>query len=178
MRKWMTVALLVSGVFGCKSKEEQLKEAEEDAKFKADMKGAMVKGVGEALQGSGQEGMQALSKGLGDVVKGAAKGFDASLDAVQVKPAQTLTDKGMRVERASRRAAAQAGQPAVITAYVLSDKDYKGTLMLRALDDGGKEVGRSKAEVTQKPGDAAYVDFPFDERVPLNTISTFEISAL
>jgi hypothetical protein len=173
---------LLAGV-GCKTKEEKLQQAEDDARFAADEKGRMAKGLGEAMQGTGKDGMQAISKGVGDVLKGAAKGLDESLSVVAVSTTPAVAEAGLRVERASRHeekadAEKAADKKPAITAYLVADKGFAGTLLLRALGPDGKEVGRAKVAVKQVAGDAGYFDFVFDERVPLGTTDKFELGVL
>jgi hypothetical protein len=169
----LTVGLLALAACKEKAKEEVLQQAEDEARFKTEKKSRQVEGVGEGLQGAGKRGAESLSKGVGEVLRGTAKGFDDSLSAVAVQPGAGLAEAGLHVERAHRQSAAAP----TITTYVLSDKPFAGTLLLRALDDAGKEVGRTKAAVKRDADDAGYVDFSFDERVPLHTVSRFEMTA-
>ena len=169
----LALGLLALSACKEKAKEEVLQQAEDEARFRTEKKSRQVEGVGEGLQGAGKRGAESLSKGVGEVLRGTAKGFDDSLSAVAVAPGNGLAEAGLRVERAHRQNAAAP----TITAYVLSGQPFAGTLLLRALDDSGKEVGRAKAALKQEADDAAYVDFTFDERVPLHTVKTFEMTA-
>jgi hypothetical protein len=160
---------------GCrsKSKEEILQAAEDKARLETEKKSRAVQGVGEGLQTAGKEGAQALSKGVGEVFKGTARGFDQSLAAVQVKAGSGLEAAGLAVPRASR----QRGGAPTITAYVISEQPFAGTLRLRALE-AGREVGRSQVRLTREAGEAAYVDFAFDPRVPLGTVAELELAVV
>jgi hypothetical protein len=161
---------------GCRSetKEERLQEAEDAARFKAEEKSRMAKGIGEGLQGAGKEGAQALSKGVGAVYRGTVKGLDQGVVMVTVAAAPNLASSGMRIERAGRRATPEGGG---VTVYLVHDAAFAGTLMLRALDEG-REVGRARATVKKEAGEAGYVDFVFDERVPVAALSAFELGAV
>jgi len=169
--------LLVALLAACPSKEELVKKAEETGKFATEKKAAIVKGVGQGLQGEGKQGAEELSKGVGEVVKGAAKGFDQSLTAVKLDLAPELTSKGVRAERGSKLAGA-ASQPARrgITIYLIYDQAFAGSLLVRALDAGGKEVGRAQAEVKQPAGAAGYLDFVFDARTPFEAVDRYAVS--
>lgn len=176
MRRGTALVLAAVALAGCreKTKEQVLQAAEDKARLETEKRSRAIKGVGEGLQTAGKEGAQSLSKGVGEVLRGSAKGFDASLSAVQVAAGPGLQDAGLKVERAAR----QASQPPTITAYLVADQRFAGTLRLRALDDEGREVGRAQAVVKQDAGDAGYVDFAFDGRVPLTAVTAFEMSVL
>jgi hypothetical protein len=177
--RWLGWVLVAGLLAACPSKEEIVKKAEETGKFATEQKAAIVKGVGEGLKGEGKEGAAALTEGVGEVVKGAAKGLDKSLAEVKLEVAPELAAKGVRVERGSRLASA-ASQPARkgVTIYVVYDQPFGGKLLVRALDDGGKELGRALAEVKQPAGAAGYVDFAFDERTPIEAVNRYAVSAL
>jgi hypothetical protein len=179
MTKWVNltaaaVAALGLAAPGCKrkTKEELLQAAEDKSRFETEKVARQAEGIGEGLQGAGKKGAESLSKGVGDVFRGTAQGFDASLAAVTVKPGAGLAEAGLQIDRAARR----PGEAPTITAYVVGGKPFAGTLLLRALDDAGREVGRARAEVEQDADEAGYVDFAFDPRAPLTAVTTFEIS--
>ncbi|HET8647473.1 MAG TPA: hypothetical protein VFO85_18390 [Vicinamibacteria bacterium] len=167
-------AALALGGCRSKSREERLQQAEEAARFKAEEKARMAKGVGQGLQGAGREGAQALSKGVGAVYRGTVKGLDQGLTTVAVTLAPSLASSGMRIERAGRRGTPEGGG---VTLYLVHEGAFAGTLLLRALDEG-REVGRARATVKKAAGDAGYVDFVFDERVPVGALSTFELGVV
>ena len=178
MRLILTVTLLgcVISSGACKTKEEVLAEQEEKGKFETEKKAQLVKGIGEGLKGKGKEGMQALSEGVGEVFKGAAKGIDASLTAVKSETGDGVADKGITFSRASR----YTDDPAkgkIIAAYLMFEKDFVGMLQLRAMSDDGSEVGRAVLEVKGTAGDARYVDFGFDDRTPLASVDHFTLVA-
>jgi hypothetical protein len=175
------MVLVVAMLSGCKSREEQLEDAEEDAKFMADKKAAMVKGLGEALKGRGAEGAQSLGEGVGDVLKGVAKGIDTSLGSIRIESTPAVAEKGLHAERANQSwggdDAAKDGEKRQekVSVYLIYDKPFQGELVLRALEKDGKEVGRAFAKVEDKAGGAGYVDFPFDDRTPLKLIDRVEL---
>jgi hypothetical protein len=176
MRKWTAVALAVAALAlpGCKrkTKEEVLQGAEDKTRFETEKVARQAQGIGEGLQGAGKKGARSLSKGVGDVFRGTAQGFDESLAAVTVKPGPGLAEAGLQVDRAARRPDAVP----TVTVYVQSARAFAGTLQLRALDDGGREVGRARADLEQDAEEAGYVDFAFDPRSPLTAVTTFEVA--
>ncbi len=174
--------LLVAGLIACQTREEKLKEAEQEAQFLADKKAALLKGLGESMQGRGAEGARDLGQGVGDVLKGVAKGLDASLGSLPVEVSASLTERGVKAERAGQRGAVgrdQGDEPKqeVIAVYLIYERPFAGTLRLRALEKDGREVGRATANVDAPAGAAAYVDFSFDGRTPLKLVDRVELSA-
>lgn len=177
-RRTLALAVALSTAAGAftacrRSKEEILKAEQEKARFETEKKGRAVQGIGEGLQTAGKDGAQALSKGVGDVFKGTVKGFDASLAAVSVAPGDGLAEAGLAVERAAR----QRSRTPTITVYLVSERAFAGTVRLRALLEG-REVGRSQTSLDRAAGEAGYVDFTFDPRVPLASVSQLELAVL
>ncbi len=175
MLRTLLVSLLALPLLtACPSREEVLKAAEDKAKLEVEKKAVMAKGMGEALSESGKVGAESLGQGVGDVLKGAMRGVDASLQAVKVTPVAALAEQGVRVERASRGADKAEGAK-VISVYLVADKKFAGTLELRALDKTGKEVGRGSMAISAEAQSAQYVDFAFDVRTPLDLVDQFEL---
>ena len=171
----LVLALVLTG---CKSKEEVLAQEEAEGQFLAEKKGALLKGVGEGLQGKGKEGVETLSQGIGEVFKGAAKCFDKSLNAVQITTDASVASKGLKFERASHhRSNTDSSKHQTITAYVVFDQAFDGALQLRALDDESHEVGRASLTVKEGAGGAQDLDFAFDERAPVSTAEMFVLHA-
>lgn len=168
LRQFLFATLILISLVGCKSREEKLQAAEETARLAADTKGRMVKGIGESLQTEGKAGAEALTQGVGAVVKGVGKGFDASLQEVKVTVAQSLGAKGIQATRASRK-------ESTISVYVVLEQAFAGTLTLRALDSKQLEVGRATVKVNETAGAANYFDFPFDSRTPMAAVASFEL---
>lgn len=65
-----------------------------------------------------------------------------------------------------------------ITVYLVADRTYSGGLELRALDEKGLEVGRSRATLRMDAGSARFVDFLFDPRTPLDEVAAAELRSL
>ncbi|MDR1888989.1 MAG: hypothetical protein LBQ81_06380 [Zoogloeaceae bacterium] len=63
------------------------------------------------------------------------------------------------------------------TAYLVSDKDFKGTLLAKAFDGAGTEIGRSRIDVDVKADDAGWVDFDFPAQMTSTTVKKLQFSA-
>lgn len=65
-----------------------------------------------------------------------------------------------------------------ITVYVVGERALAAHLELRALDEKGLEVGRSRAVLRMEAGSARFVDFLFDPRTPLDEVAAAELRIL
>jgi hypothetical protein len=169
-RTLLLFALLA--VAACKSKEEKLASAEQQAQLLAETKARLAKGIGEAMQGEGKAAAQAVAAGAGEMVKGIGKGLDKSIKEVKVLVAANLAEQGVKVTRGSH---GEGGEGKVVSVYVVFDKPYAGSLELRALDEAKAEVGRAQAKVDEKAPNAKYLDFTFDARAPIDMLADFEL---
>lgn len=166
----LILAAIASGAGGCRSKTE-----EERGHAAAADKASFLKGVGEGLKKEGEQAALAVGEGVGKVVKSATGGVAGGFTSYDVVVEPSATARGLQVSRAELRTdagAVAAGGTRPVSAYLVAGQAYSGPVRLLALDVAKKEVGRSNASVTLKAGDAAYVDFAFDERTPMMQVRT------
>lgn len=157
----------------CKSREQQLQDAEDKGNLLAATKARLAKGVGEAMKKEGKEAAEKVTEGVGEMVKGVGAGVEKGLKEVQVAVHEDLSAKGVTTTRATR---GESGTEAhSVTVYVTNEKAYAGTLELRAFDEKDQEVGRTQVELKEAVATAKYVDFTFDPRTPLLTAKRFEL---
>src|SRR5688572_4300675 len=142
----------------CKSKEEALKAAEDEAQFMAEKKARLVKGVGQALEGEGKAAAETLAKGSAQVVRGVESGAVEGFSDVPIAVSANLASAGVKGERAALLR--DDPKKPKVKVYLVLDKPYKGDLTLigRTADD--KEVGRSKISIDE-PDTGKYVVFEF-----------------
>lgn len=64
-----------------------------------------------------------------------------------------------------------------VTVYVEFKKPFRGGLQLRALNESGKEIGRSEPtfELTQESDSAAHVEFQLDPRTPMDGVTGYSV---
>jgi hypothetical protein len=167
------LSLCVLSACLCKSREEQMKDAEDKGNLLAATKAKMVKGVGEALKTEGKEAAETVTEGVSEVVKGLGAGVEKGLLAVQVEVQGELSAKGVTATRAARGEA--GAKEHSVTVYVATEKPFTGTLELRAYDGQNREAGRAQVKLDEQQGTAKYVDFAFDPRTPLLTAKRFEL---
>lgn len=130
----------------------------------------LVQGAGEVVRDRGKEAGSTVAEGVGNVLSGMGKGLDASLNAKQV----VLTDPAASPSVQPTRAQDMQGGTG-ISVYLLSENGFDGSLRLVALQNGA-EVGRATANVKIDKGDAQYVDFGFDHRVPLQSVDQYTLA--
>lgn len=97
---------------------------------------------------------------------------------LKLKPDPTLAACSLSWTRVERVVDNPAGK--TVTAYVVFDKPFDGTLELRLFDRDdakGVEVGRSVLRVHQ-PAGARYVDFLYDARTPVFTSTAAQLKAV
>lgn len=82
----------------------------------------------------------------------------------------TLREDGVDVKRVS-----VTGKPSAVL-YVSYSKFFKSPVLLRAFDRSGQEVGRAKRVLSGDREDAGYADFEFDARVPMKSVTFFELT--
>jgi hypothetical protein len=168
----LLVFLALLGTDGCKQKSPEERGREETVK-----KAGYLKGVGEGLKNEGEVAAQALGEGLGKVVKGASGGVMGGFNTFAVEIAPAAAAKGLKLSRVQvlrrdDKPEADKAPAKSVTAYLMSDQNYAGSLRLVALDSAKKEVGRSTITVTIANGEAKYVDFSFDTRTPLEEVKS------
>ncbi len=159
----------------CKSKEQQLKEAEEEGKFKADKTSKELQGLGEGLQGEGKKAAESLSEGIGEVFKGVSKGFNESLEKVVVDVDAELQPV-LEVGRAGKRYN-DSTQTTTIVLYTVFNKDFNGQLILRMLDKNNQEIGRQLTSVNKKAEESDFVEFSFDKRTQIAAAERYSLKA-
>jgi hypothetical protein len=168
--------LCLIGFASCKNKEEQKNSAEDTAKFLAEKKARMAKGVGEAMKGEGKDAADSVGEGVGEVLKGGGSGLDKSLLKINVEIDKQLSDAGVSLGRTARlEKKNEKGQDGV-TLYFIYNKAFNGTVLLKAFDAKGTEVGRSSSPVKGTADNTQYVNFYFDERVPLNIVTKYTLN--
>jgi len=62
-----------------------------------------------------------------------------------------------------------------ISIYFIASQSVSNTLVARALDAGGVEVGRARKLVVMQKDDASYVTFNFEEQMDTGMVKRYEI---
>lgn len=107
-----------------------------------------------------------------DFVAGPGEGVDRRMSlTLEVAPA--MAARGLTVTLGKSRGV--GARDASI--YVIASHSFTGTLVARALDAEGSEIGRALVEVAMAADDAQYVDFTFSEEMDSQRVRSYALSA-
>lgn len=92
----------------------------------------------------------------------------------QIQLSEALKTPGVTLSQLTEKKT-ETGQE--VSVYAVFEKPFSGKLSLRAYDEKHTEVGRSElgAGLKQAADSATYLNFPFDARVPLSRVETYEL---
>jgi hypothetical protein len=166
----LSVLLLAS----CMSKEEKMKEANEEGNEVVAVKAKFIEGAGDALQNEGKKAVKSASKGVGEIIKGVNSGMSESINTAEVI-SEPVFKSYFEDCKAEKIYGEDSDKTKKVTVYLIAKKDFSGKLTLKALDEDKKEIGRSNLEVSIKKDEAKYVDFAFDSRTHLLQTESFII---
>lgn len=166
-RSILTLIVVTAMLSSCLSSEEKKKQAEEEAREKTEKQISRAKGVGEALKETGNSAMESITEGVGEVIKGANKGFDKSFVNVEMR----LSDGAKACFNATRtRIDTDTLGNQEIISYLTFDKECSGKLTMRLFDEADQEVARSVIRVDEPADEARNVAFPFDQRTSFSLV--------
>jgi len=157
----------------CLSKDEIKDKAEAESKFLVEKESRIVKGIGEALKGDGKDAAASVSEGIGEVFKGASEGFDESLTKVSVVLKDSLANYA-ELGRTGKHTCDSTKETSV-SVYMIFNKEFEGKVLLKAYDGDNVELGRKSVQLKMSEDSAAYVDFKFDDHVPVDLAQHFEL---
>ena len=103
----------------------------------------------------------------GEFIEGASKGVQKAFD-VEVQPAVMLKEKGLAFGKASI-VSDSVGTDNLLLLYVIYNQDFEGTLTAKVFEAQDLEMGRARAAVSGKKGEAAFVEFHFDKRTDVDS---------
>jgi hypothetical protein len=105
---------------------------------------------------------------MADFASGVGGGVDKQL-AVTVELSEELSSLGL--SKTVSKAALKE-----LNVYLIAAKPVKGTLLAKALNKEGQEIGRATAEVEFAADDAKYVPFRFDVEMDSQLVDKYTIS--
>jgi len=109
------------------------------------------------------KGGETVGKTATEFFEGVSEGIDKTLQC-DVVLSQKLIDNGLTTGKFAVENDSAGGANNVLVLYIIFDKDFSGSVMAKAYDKMGLEIGRSAIDVSGKTGDAGYFDFKFDKR--------------
>jgi len=129
-------------------------------------------GCGKKDENLANRAGESIGKHLTDFSKGVGKGFDQKM-AVQVSLRPEVQALGLTntVAKALGLDTNKKG----ISVYFMASQSVSNTLVARALNADGAEIGRCKKPVVMEKDDAAYVTFEFDPQMDTAMVSQYAI---
>jgi len=119
-----------------------------------------------------QKAGSAITGTAADFVAGLGEGVDKHMN-VTLQADPSLAARGLTVTLGKSRAMGSK-ESAV---YVVAENAFTGTLVARALDSNGTEIGRASAEQEFVADDARYVTFHFNEEMDSQLVRAYAVSA-
>ena len=113
----------------------------------------------EAINKSGE----VMGKGATEFAEGVTAGVDKTLEC-EINVSPKLVQQGIKTGKFLIENDSCGGEHNKLVLYLIFDKDFKANISVKAYDKKGLEVGRTKAFVSAKAGEAKYTDFSFDKR--------------
>lgn len=130
---------------------------------------ALVSGCNKSDESLTNKAGAKVGETVTDFAKGIGKGIDKQM-AVEVELSQGLADQGVSATIA--KAVGMGGKKAVAV-YLLASKPFKGTLIAKAMNREGLEIGRSLADVELAAADAKYITFSFNDEMDVQLVTKY-----
>jgi type V secretory pathway adhesin AidA len=111
------------------------------------------------------EGGEVVGKTATEFIEGVGNGIDKTL-ALTINVSTELKSKGLETGK-YYVTGTENGEDHVLNLYFIFNKELKETLVAKAFDKDGIEMGRVSANVNGNAGEATYVEFKFDHRANL-----------
>lgn len=109
----------------------------------------------------------------GEFIESASKGVQKAFD-MEVQAAEALRGKGLAFGKASI-VSDSVGTDNLLLLYVIYNADFEGRLTAKVFDEQELEMGRARATVRGKKGEAAFVEFHFDKRTNVDSKNTITL---
>ena len=132
---------------------------------------ALVAGCGKKEDGIAKKVGETIGQQATDFAKGVGRGIEQKM-MVQVSLTSQLKALGLTNTIAKSLG---MGSTNSISVYLIASQTISNTLVARALNPDGIEVGRAKAPVAMEKDDAAYVTFTFGDQMDSGMVRRYEI---
>jgi hypothetical protein len=130
--------------------------------------------VKEKTKKSINAGGEVVGKTATEFFEGVSEGVDKTLQC-EITLSQFLKDSGLTTGKFSIDSDTISGKNNLLILYLIFDKDFSKTILVKAFDKTGLEIGRTKLKIDGKAGDAKYYDLAFDKRTHIEVKSKFSI---
>lgn len=132
----------------------------------------LLVGCGESNESAAKRAGGKVGETLTDFATGVGKGIDRQL-TVNVELSKEATKQGLSRTVAKSGALEPDIKKKGISIYFMAKTAFKGTLLAKAMNKEGQEIGRSVAKVEFKADDAKYVLFTFDQEMDTQLVDKY-----
>ena len=116
---------------------------------------------------------KSIGKNVTEFAQGVGTGVDAQLQ-IKIELSEKLTQGGLSATVAKQQAPLNDPQKA-ISVYVISAQELNTTLIAKAYNAEGLEIGRAIANVSFNSNDAQYVNFAFPSEMDRQLVAVYKI---
>lgn len=132
----------------------------------------LLVGCGKSGDSIADKAGEVVGKHVTDFTKGVGRGIDQKMTVeVSLMPEVQALGLTSTIAKALGLDSDKKG----ITVYLIASQDVSKTLIARALNADGLEIGRCKTEVVLPKGAAAYVKFEFDGEMDTQLVKKYVI---
>jgi len=131
----------------------------------------VLSGCGDSEKSLAERAGSAVGAGMTGFLSGAASGIDNTM-VIEAELGSQASEKGLSMTTSKSNGLSSEKS---FSAYVVASQPFKGTLLAKAFDKDGQEVGRAKTEIDFKKEDADYVVFTFSEHMDSALVSKYLI---
>ena len=132
---------------------------------------ALLVSCGKKDDGIAKKAGEVIGQQVTDFTKGVGKGIDQKMMVV-VSLSPQMQALGLTNTVAKSLG---IGGTNSISVYFIASQSISNTLVARALNADGVEVGRAKAAVAMQKDDAAYITFTFGDAMDAGMVKRYEI---
>jgi hypothetical protein len=129
--------------------------------------------AGEAAKETINKGGEVAGQAASEFLKGAKEGVEETM-AISVELDPSLTEKGMVMGKSE---IASVGY-STLNVYLALDRDFNDTLLAKAFDADGLEMGRVRFGVSGRAGDAGWHALEFPQETDLEAKGRVVIAPL
>jgi hypothetical protein len=133
---------------------------------------ALLVGCGKDGENLADKAGESVGRHVTGFSKGVGRGIDQKMTVeVTLRPEVQALGLTNTVAKAIALDSAKKG----ITVYLISSQSVSNTLVARALNADGLEIGRARKDVVLKNDDAAYVTFEFEGEMDAQLVKRYTI---
>lgn len=133
---------------------------------------AILCGCGKSDESASKAAGTKVGEALTDFATGVGKGIDRQMQVNVVLSAE-VAQQGLG-KTVAKSLGIDTGRKC-ISVYFMAKTSFKGTLLAKAMNKEGQEIGRSAADVDFANDDAKYVSFEFEQEMDTQSVDTYVI---